>query len=79
MGTIGDTNEAIHYLQKAEQFAEPNSKELAAIQDNIGFYYLEQNQIENAKRYLSKAETVAKNINDQIRYAKVLGNRIVGI
>ncbi|MBP6577585.1 MAG: hypothetical protein KA796_03240 [Chryseobacterium sp.] len=74
MGTIGDTNEAIHYLQKAEQFAEPNSKELAAIQDNIGFYYLEQNQIENAKRYLSKAETVAKNINDQIRYAKVLGN-----
>lgn len=74
MGTIGDKQEAINYLQKVEQFAEPNSKELAAIQDNIGFYYLEQNQIENAKRYLSKAETVAKNINDQIRYAKVLGN-----
>ena len=74
MGTIGDTNEAIHYLQKAEQFAEPNSKELSAIKDNIGFYYLELNQFENAKKYFSEAETISKSINDQIRCAKVLGN-----
>ena len=74
MGTIGDTNEAINYLKKAEQFAEPNSKELAAIQDNIAFYYLEMNQFWNAKNYLSKAGTIAKKIKDQIRYAKVLGN-----
>lgn len=74
MGTIGDKKEAINYLKKAEQFAEQNSKELAAIQDNIGFYYLELDQFDNAKNYFLKALTIAKNINDQIRYAKVLGN-----
>lgn len=74
MGTIGDKNEAINYLKKAEQYAKPNSKELAAIQDNIGFYYLELHQLDHAKNYFSKAATIAKTINDQIRYAKVLGN-----
>ncbi len=74
MGTIGDKNEAINYLKKAEQYAKPNSKELAAIQDNIGFYYLELDQLDHAKNYFSKAATIAKTINDQIRYAKVLGN-----
>ncbi|WDF46406.1 hypothetical protein PQ459_16075 [Chryseobacterium sp. KACC 21268] len=74
MGTIGDTNEAIDYLKKAEQFAQPDSKELAAIQDNIGFYSLQLNEFDNAKKYFSKAATLSKKINDQIRYAKVLGN-----
>lgn len=74
MGTIGDTSEAIDYLKKAEKFAEPDSKELASIQDNIGFYYLELDQFDSAKNYLSKAGTLSKKINDQIRYAKVLGN-----
>lgn len=74
MGTIGDTTEAIDYLKKAQQFADPNSKELAAIIDNIGFYYLELDQFEDARKYLSQADKISRSINDQIRYAKVLGN-----
>lgn len=74
MGTIGDTGEAINYLKKAEKFAEPNSNEMATIKDNIGFYYLELNQFENAKKYFLQARTIARSINDRIRYAKILGN-----
>jgi len=74
MGTIGDTGEAINYLKKAEKFAEPKSSEIAAIKDNIGFYYLELNQFENAKNYFLQAGTIAQSINDRIRYAKTLGN-----
>ncbi|MNK19085.1 hypothetical protein D3C87_373030 [compost metagenome] len=74
MGTIGDKNEAIEYLKKAEIYSDKNSKELASIQDNIGFYFLEINQFSNAEKYLKEAQTLALKINDQIRYAKVLGN-----
>ena len=73
MGTIGDKNEAINYLKKAEQRAEPNPKELAAIMDNIGYYFLELNQLHNAEKYIIGAKDISLKINDQIRYAKTWG------
>ena len=40
MGTIGDKNEAIEYLKKAEMYAEKDSKEMASTKDNIAFLLL---------------------------------------
>lgn len=73
-GTIGDTKEAISYLKKAAKYAQPNSREMAMIKDNLGYYHISLNEFENAEKYLSEAGNIAFQIKDYERYAKVLGN-----
>ena len=74
MGTIGDYSEAINYLKKALQFTHPNSSEFAKICDNLGIYYLETGDLENAYKNIIKASEAAKLNGDQVRFAKTLGN-----
>ena len=74
MGTIGDSPEAISYLKKGLGFTENNTSEYAEILDNIGLYYLASHDYNNAESYFSKASVIAKDIKDDIRYAKTLGN-----
>lgn len=73
-GTIGDIREAISYLKKATKYAQPNSREMAMIKDNLGYYHISLNEFENAEKYLSEAGNIAFQIKDYERYAKVLGN-----
>ncbi len=74
MGTIGDYSEAINYLKKALQFTHPNSSEFAKICDNLGIYYVETGDLENAYKNIIKASAAAKLNDDQVRFAKTLGN-----
>ncbi len=74
MGTIGDSPEAISYLKKALDFTENNTSDYAEFLDNIGLYYMASHDYTNAESYFSKASVIAKDIKDDIRYAKTLGN-----
>lgn len=73
--TVEDYEKAGEYLLKAKQYAEPNSAELAAIIDNLGLNSIHQNKLFNAEAYFKEAQILAKKANDELRYAKVLGNR----
>ena len=73
-GTIGDTKEAISYLKNAEKYAQPHSRELASIKDNIAYYLITINQFSAAEKYLQEALDISFKIKDYERYAKALGN-----
>ena len=74
MGTIGDNVEAIKYLEKAHQFAKPRSSEYAKISDNLGLYFFKIGDLKKAKKHFEEAANIAKSIEDELRYAKALGN-----
>src|SRR5690606_38056788 len=74
MGTIGDYDEAVNFLKKAQHYADPNSSELPEIVDNIGqYYYLARNYIQ-AEKYFTSASITALLRSEELRYAKTLGN-----
>lgn len=74
MGTIGDYDEAVNFLKRAQHYADRNSSELPEILDNIGqYYYLARNYIQ-AEKYYTSASITALQIKDELRYAKTLGN-----
>ncbi len=74
MGTIGDYDEAVNFLKRAQHYADRNSSELPELLDNIGqYYYLARNYIQ-AEKYYTSASITAIQIKDELRYAKTLGN-----
>lgn len=72
--TLGQHKEALSFLLKAEKECPKNSPELGALWDNIANNYIKTNNYKEAEKYLQKALTFSKKINDEVRYAKVLGN-----
>ena len=63
-GTIGDTKEAISYLKNAEKYAQPHTRELASIKDNIAYYLITINQFSAAEKYLQEALDISFKIKD---------------
>ncbi|WP_413997980.1 tetratricopeptide repeat protein [Flavobacterium sp. W1B] len=74
MQTIGDYEEASHYLKLAQTYTSKNTSEYASITDAIGINYLNTNHLQKAISYFNEAAKQSKKIKDSLRYAKVLGN-----
>ncbi len=74
LGTIGDYDQAIVMLKRAQHYSDPQSKEYPEILDNIGQYYYLLKNFELAEKYFLSAGNYARVLDDQLRYAKILGN-----
>ena len=74
LGTIGDDSESIKYLKKALSYSQPASSDHALILDNLGMAYLRTGDLVNAEKNITLASNISKEIGDEIRYAKTLGN-----
>ena len=72
--TLNENKEANLFLQKAEALQTKKTIELGSIQDNIGLNYILLKEYPLADKYLKKALQTAKEVNDTLRQAKVLGN-----
>lgn len=74
LGTIGDYDEAIVMLKRAQHHTTENSAQYAEILDNIGQYHYLSGKFGQAENYFRSAHDSAKEVNDLLRYAKTLGN-----
>lgn len=74
LSTVGDYEKAEEFLIKAKNYAKANSSEMASIADGLGLVNLKKNNLVAADLYFQTALSSAKASNDQLRYAKVLGN-----
>ncbi len=73
-GTIGARDEAFYYLKQALMQSSSDGKERAAILDAMGNYYLDAGKIDKAESFFKESKKVALETNEEVRYAKVLGN-----
>ncbi|OXA75335.1 Tetratricopeptide repeat-containing protein [Flavobacterium aquidurense] len=74
MQTFGDYKEALEFLNLAKKYTPKNTPEYAEITDALGLNYFNVGNIKTAEFYLNQARVLAKQINDEVRYAKILGN-----
>lgn len=74
LGTIGDYDEAIGMLKRAQHHTKTKSAQYAEILDNIGQYHYLSGKFSEAEKYFISARESAKEVNDLLRYAKTLGN-----
>lgn len=72
--TFGDYNKSLHYLKIAEKQAVKNTPEYASIINSIGLNYLYIRDYKMASYYLNETATLSKQIHDDVRYAKALGD-----
>lgn len=73
-GYIGDYQSAITYLKRAIDLSPSYSRIRASSLDNLGSFFIKLSEFQKAEYYLNQALMVAKNIDDPLRVAKVLGN-----
>ena len=73
-GSINEHQKSIDYLLKALKFTPSNSESYAAFLNNIGSSYYKMGAVENARNYFMKAKEVSLENNNQVRYAKTLGD-----
>ncbi len=72
--TVGDNVTAEIYFKKAMAEVPPISKDAAAILDNLGAVWMSRDNFAVAEEYFAKAKAISQQVNDELRYAKVLGN-----
>ncbi|MFC6269224.1 tetratricopeptide repeat protein [Frigoriflavimonas asaccharolytica] len=72
--TIGERENAIKFLKKAQTYTHENAREMANILDNIGNCYWKLNNSKEAEKYYNEAKIIALKSKDELRYAKTLGN-----
>jgi tetratricopeptide (TPR) repeat protein len=72
--SLGDYPGSLHYLNLAKKNTPEKSSEYATILDNIGLNYFNLGNIKAAESYFNRTALLAKEIKDEVRYAKVLGN-----
>lgn len=72
--TIGETQDAIHYLTEASKMVKHQTGEHAAIFDNLAVNYFRIEQYDKAKKLLEEALKISVDTGDEVRQAKVLGN-----
>jgi len=72
--TFGDYDKSLHYLKLAEKQAAKNTSEYASILNSIGLNYLYIKDYKMASHYLNETAKMAKQIHDDVRYAKALGD-----
>ncbi|OXA91836.1 ATP-dependent transcriptional regulator [Flavobacterium hibernum] len=77
MQTLGDYKESTYYLNLAKKHTSRKTAEYASILDNIGINYLNTLDLKNAESYFLQTATLAKQVQDEVRYAKALGNLAV--
>lgn len=73
-GSINEHQKSVDYLLKALKFTPTNSESYAAFLNNIGSSYYKMGAVENARNYFMKAKEVSLENNNQVRYAKTLGD-----
>lgn len=73
-GSINEHQKSIDYLLNALKFTPSNSESYAAFLNNIGSSYYKMGAVENARNYFMKAKEVSLENNNQVRYAKTLGD-----
>ncbi|MCR4032077.1 MULTISPECIES: tetratricopeptide repeat protein [Flavobacterium] len=74
LSTFGDYKKSLHYLKLAENVASKNSSEYAAIMNAIGINYFHIGNYKMATFYFNKTAKLSKEIHDEVRYAKSLGD-----
>ncbi len=72
--SLGDYSGSLYYLNLAKKSTPEKSAEYATIMDNIGLNYFNMGNIKAAESYFNQTAFLAKQIKDEVRYAKVLGN-----
>lgn len=73
--TMNDSDESLHYLNKALETAEKDSEDEATLLYSIGLHYFRNKSYEKAGEYFDRTGEIAKKTNDHSRYAKVLGSK----
>lgn len=74
MQTLGDYPESLFYLNLAKKNTPKKSSEYATIIDNIGLNYFKTGNIKAAESCFNQTVFLAKQLQDELRYAKALGN-----
>lgn len=77
MQTLGDYENALHYLNLAKKHTPKKTAEYAAILDAIGLNYLDVENLAEAASYFKEAALLAIQVKDRVRYGKALGNLAV--
>jgi hypothetical protein len=72
--TLEDYPESLYYLNLAKKYTPIKTAEYASIIDNIGINYFRMGNDKAAESYFNKTTVLAKQVHDEIRYAKALGN-----
>jgi tetratricopeptide (TPR) repeat protein len=75
--TVGEKKTAEIYFKKALFEVEPVSRDAAAILDNMGVIRSDAGDFAAAEQHLREAKKIALQTNDELRYAKVLGNEAI--
>ncbi|MCI9845330.1 tetratricopeptide repeat protein [Flavobacterium pectinovorum] len=75
MMRVDDHELALEFLKKALHYTPKDSSDYGAILNAIGNCYLNKGNTQKANSYFDKTATAALRINDQIRYAKALGDK----
>jgi len=72
--TTDEYEKAAEYLSKAEKYAKPDSRDMAAILNALGTCYAKTSQLDKAKLYFNKTLKLAHSKGFEVRYAKALGS-----
>lgn len=72
--TLEDYPESLYYLNLATKYTPQKTAEFASLMDNIGMNYFRMGNDKAAESYFNKTAVLAKQIKDQVRFAKALGN-----
>lgn len=72
--TLEDYPESLHYLNLAKKYTPEKTTEYASLIDNIGMCYFHMGNDKVAESYFNQSTSLAKQIHDEVRYAKTLGN-----
>lgn len=72
--TLEDYPESLYYLNLAQKYTAKNTAGYASLMDNIGMNYFRLGNDKEAESYFNQAGVLAKQIQDELQYAKALGN-----
>ncbi|MFG4003099.1 tetratricopeptide repeat protein [Flavobacterium aquidurense] len=72
--TLEDYPESLYYLNLAKKHTAKNTTGYASLIDNIGMNYFRLGNDQEAESYFNQAGVLAKQIQDELQYAKALGN-----
>ena len=72
--TIKEYDRAIEYLQRALRLTSPETNDYGDLLNALGNCYLNKGAVEKAKYYFNETKKNGKDTDNQIRYAKALGD-----
>ncbi|AWK06392.1 hypothetical protein HYN56_20040 [Flavobacterium crocinum] len=72
--TFGDYRKSLQYLKLAKETTQKNSSQYAAIINSIGLNFFHLGNYKMAAYYLNETAKLSRQIHDDVRYAKALGD-----